>query len=352
MSDNKTHLTISNRDVVRIVVVAMAAIAGVSVVQKLSHVLTLIFVAFFLAIALNPAVAKITKWLPSKSRVRATGVAYLLVLTIIIGFLALVVPPLVNQTRQFINDVPEIVSDFKNADGALPNFIRSNNLDDEIEKVTSDITSRVKRLDGPILSTAGRLGSTLVSVITVLVLCFMMLIEGPGIYHKFWQRTPGKFKERWEPLLKQMQDVVVGYVNGQLIICVIAGFFSLLVMLLIGVPNAVALAGIVTLFGLIPLIGNSIAAVIVVLITAFTSWKLALIMGIYFPIYQQIENVTLYPWIQSRSNELTPLTVFLAALLGASFGGILGAFVAIPAAGCLMIIGKDLLTRRKSPKID
>jgi predicted PurR-regulated permease PerM len=103
----------------------------------------------------------------------------------------------------------------------------------------------------------------------------------------------------------------------------------------------------VALFGIIPTIGNIIAAIVVALACLFSSVPLAITMLVYFVIYQQIENVTIQPYMQSRKNDLSPLLVFIAALLGIGFGGILGGFVAIPAAGCLKILIEDYLDDRR-----
>ncbi len=111
--------------------------------------------------------------------------------------------------------------------------------------------------------------------------------------------------------------------------------------------NAIALAGIVAIGGLIPLIGNMLAAALVVLACMLTSVPMALAMAVYFVVYLQIENATIQPHIQAKQNELTPLLVFISALLGVGLGGLLGALVAIPAAGCLKIIVLDYFSRRK-----
>jgi predicted PurR-regulated permease PerM len=102
--------------------------------------------------------------------------------------------------------------------------------------------------------------------------------------------------------------------------------------------NPVALAGIVFVFGLIPLIGNTLAAALVIVFCLFASSGLAVGMAIYFLLYQQIENATLQPYIQARSNNLTPLIVFISALIGAQLGGLLGALAAIPLAGCIRVL--------------
>ena len=149
-----------------------------------------------------------------------------------------------------------------------------------------------------------------------------------------------------------MYEVVTGYVNGQLLLALIAASFNFIVLvvastLLNVTVNAVALAGILIFTGLIPMIGNLIGAVIIVTACLFVSLPLALIMLGFMLLYQQVENITLQPFIQAKYNELTPLLVFIAALLGVGFGGILGAFIAIPLAGCIKILLLDYWSRRK-----
>ena len=108
-----------------------------------------------------------------------------------------------------------------------------------------------------------------------------------------------------------------------------------------------ALAGIVSVFGLIPLFGNPLAAIIVILVCLINSVTLGLVMLIYFVVYFFVENHTFQPYIQSKLNELTPLTVFVAAVLGVGFGGLLGAIIAIPAASAIKVLVEDYFERRQ-----
>jgi predicted PurR-regulated permease PerM len=145
---------------------------------------------------------------------------------------------------------------------------------------------------------------------------------------------------------------VTGFVNGQVILAVIAGLFAFLALEIsshiVGAGiNSVALAGIVSVFGLIPLFGNPLAAALVVLSCLINSVTLGLVMLVYFILYFFIENHTFQPYIQSKLNELTPLTVFVAAVLGVGFGGLLGAIIAIPAASAIKILVEDYFERRR-----
>ncbi len=274
-----------------------------------------------------------------------------MVLAVLAGFFTLVIPPLAQQTTEFIRTVPDTISDLKNQDSSTADFVRQYNIDDQLDKLSDDISGSVSDLSEPVVSTAGKLLGGIVSAVVVLVMTFMMLVEGPLWLKRILAFQPAKKQAAYQKMAQKMYRVVTGYVNGQLLIAVIAGLFSFVALVILSTVfnvsiNAIALAGIVTLFGLIPMVGNTLAAVLVTLFCLFVSLPLAIAVGIYFILYQQIENATLQPYIQSRSNQLTPLLVFIAALIGASFGGLLGALVAIPVAGCLRILAEDQLDKR------
>lgn len=342
LNDRKMTVTFTDRTIARIVVIVVLTFAGILFIGKISHALMLIFLSLFLAVALNPAVSWISRRLRSKSRIRATGAAYVIVLAVIAGFLALVIPPLVNQTNDFVQALPDTIEQYTDEDSTLMRFIREHNLESDVQAGIQSLRSNVQNIGGQVVTTANAVLSFVLSLVAILVMTFMMLIEGPMWLEKFWETQEAAKSERHKRVLKKMYKVVTGYVNGQLLIAVIAGFITLVMLMvtssLLGVSiNAVVYALIITLTSLIPMFGATIGAIIVVTLCAFVSWPLAGIMAVFFLVYQQIENATIQPGIQARQNELTPLLVFIAALIGISFGGILGAFIAIPIAGCLRV---------------
>ncbi len=350
-SKNEVQVTIANRTIIRVILIVVATFLGLKLIGSLSHVLTLIFVSVFLAIALNPAVSNVSKHLRIKSRIAATAVAYIAVLLILVTFLSLIIPPLVRQTTDFVSNLPQTIDNFRTQDSSIAHFIRLHKLDSELGQVTSELRNHIRDLPEPVLATAGRITGTLVSVITVLIMTFMMLVEGPAWIRRFWRLQPLEKRKQRQEVAMRMYKVVTGYVNGQLLIALIAALFALVALLIastaLGVSiNAVGLAGIIALMGLVPMIGNTIGAVVVVILCLFSSLPLAIIMGIFFLVYQQIENATLQPYIQSKTNELTPLLVFIAAIVGVAAAGILGALIAIPLAGCLKILLEEWLGDR------
>jgi predicted PurR-regulated permease PerM len=339
---NTVNVTFSNRTIIRIVLVVTLSMLGLRFIAKVAHPLTLIFIAMFLSVALNPAVSWISKRLKSKSRIRATGVAYLIVVGILVGFLWLVVPPIAHQGLQFAKDLPTSTAELQSKDTPPARFIRRYHLGASVDKTADKVKNNLGDVGTSAFNTAGKVGYVIASIITVFVLTFMLLVEGPLWIDRLWRMQDPEHLPKRKRAVSRMYRVVTGYVNGQLLLALLAGTFAFLALLiastLLGVSiNAVVYACIVVFFGLIPLIGNMIAAALVVILCAFSSIPLAIIVAVYFVVYMQIENATLQPYIQSKQNELTPLLVLSSALIGASLAGLLGALIAIPAMGCLKV---------------
>jgi predicted PurR-regulated permease PerM len=349
ISNPTIELTVSNKTIVQLLTWAFAAYLTFSFVNKITHVLVLMLTSMFLAIALNPIVSWLSHKLPSKSRTRATLSAYLLIITFLIVLGNLIVPPLFKETSKFVKDLPRIIQDVKTQDSTVGRNVRKYKLDSKIDGFANDLSSRVSGISGPAFSTAGKVASTVTSILTVLVLTFMMLIEGPRWISVLWRlHRDNTLESRRKAMLDKMYRVVTSYINGQVLIALIAAVIvGLALYILKSIFNAdvnpLPLSGLVFLCALIPMIGNLISAVVVISICMLSSIPLAISIGLFILVYQQIENVTLQPYIQAKNNELTPLLVFVAALLGASFGGLLGAFAAIPAMGCAKIFIEDYL---------
>ena len=339
----KVTITFDMLTVVKLTLVVVAVLLAVELLTDLKPFLTLVVTSAFLAIALNPAVSKITHKLPSKNRTLATGAAFVLVVSFVSLFLTLTLPPIVRQVSHFATNLPETVENFKSQDNFLSNLVNRYDLDTEISATAKDIAAKAAGFDGGLSDTVNKVTTTFVNLIAVLIMTFMMVVEGPQWIKKALRFSDQGKLARRRRLLKQMYEVIVGYVNGQLIIAVIAASVALVAMVILRVPNALAMAGIVGMFGLIPLIGATLAAAIVILSTLLVNVKLALIMGVFFVVYQQIENSTIQPYIQGRRSSLSALTVFTVALIGVSLAGVLGAFLAIPLAGCLKILVDDYL---------
>lgn len=345
----KVELVISNRTVVRVMIMVVLTILGLAALGKVADALVIIFVSFFLALALNAPVHWISQRLPGKrkgSRTLATSISFLIVVAVMAGIIALIVPPAIKQVTTFAKATPGLVDNIHNEDTALGKLVRDNNLEETISELSDDVSEAAKKSTGSAVATVGTVGTTIVSVLTVLVMTFMMLVEGPRWIGYGRRLLDSDNSGRVEKNVREMYSVVRGYVNGQVLLAFIAAMMILPVMLILNVPYAGALAPIVFLCGLIPMIGHYIGGTIVTLVALSYSWVSALLILSFYILYQQIENYVVQPRIQANATNMSPLLVFASVIVGINLGGILGGLVAIPVAGCLRVLIVDYLENK------
>jgi predicted PurR-regulated permease PerM len=163
---------------------------------------------------------------------------------------------------------------------------------------------------------------------------------------RLYSLLPEKSQPRWRHVGDEIYKTVGGYITGNLLISLIAGGSITIVLLALGVPYAVALGLIVAFLDLIPLAGATIAGVIVGVVAFIHSVPAGIVVVVFFIVYQQIENHFLQPVIYGRTVQLSPLAVIVSVLVGAELAGILGALAAIPVAGAIQVIVRDVLAHR------
>ncbi len=342
----KVEITVSNRTVVRVLLLTLLSFIGLLAIKQASHALVLIFTAFFLALALNAPVHWLAERIPGKrrgSRVLGTAISFLLIIGILAAFLASIVPPLVRQTNTFIGAAPHLVEEVRGQDGPVGQIVRKYHLQKQVDNFSSQLSDRLKNASGFAFNTAKGVGSSIFSVLTILVLTYMMLIEGPRWLKMFERFVPKEHHPRLEALAADMYKVVKGYVNGQVTLAAIASLMLLPALLILGISYPAALIVVVFICGLIPMVGHTIGAIIVTTVALFHSFPTALIVLGYYILYQQIENYIIQPRIQANSTNMSPLLVFASVIVGVNFGGLFGGLVAIPLAGCARILVLDYM---------
>ena len=358
-------IDVDTRTFVRFGLVAIGFTVSVMAVYHIRSALITLGVALFLALALNPPVSWIAHRLPGKSdnRVGATAIAYLLVLLILGGLLVTIVPPVVEQSSKFANTVPALIDQVTDQREVFDDFIDRYNLQDQvdsaIENAKDQAASVASNIGNVLVSGASATFSGAATLIIILVLTFLMLIEGPAWMQKIWGLYDNAVKlERHRNLTNKMYRVVTGYVNGQILIASIAAVCTLVTVLILSAlfpmsaNLALPLATLVFLTGMVPMIGATVGAILVTLILLLNSTGAALIFLAYFIVYQQIENNFIAPTIQSKRVELSALAVLSAILIGISLFGLLGGLISIPIAGCLRVLLLDYLehARKKRAK--
>jgi predicted PurR-regulated permease PerM len=341
------NINLTPKTVAKSMLVIVAFIIGLLAIKIARHSLTLVIVSGFLALALNTPVSWLARHMPKRSRVLSTLVAYIFVLAILTAFAWVTVPPVVKQTQNLAHNLPSYVDNLKDKSHTLSHYINKYHLEDETNKFVNNFTGHLGDYGNNAFGAVRSVLGGIVSILTIIVLTFLMLIDGPQLLQVFWKTYTDKKKlEHHKELVHKMYRVVTGYVNGQVLITTIDALAALIIMLILRQPYALPLAGVVWLTGLIPLVGATLGAIVVVIVAFFHSPINALILLIYFPIYQNIENHTIQPFVQSRALKMSPLLVFTAVVIGISFGGLLAGFLALPIAGCIQVLVVDYYERK------
>jgi len=346
---SEVEVTVSNRTITRILVAVVAAVVSFAAIRHSAHTLTLIGAALFLSLALNGPVRLLSEHLPGKRRGNrglATGLSISIVVVLLGTFLALVVPPLVNQTSRFIREAPGLVAQTHDQDSTVGKFIRQHHLQGQVDKVSKQLSGRIDTITGSAIGTVSKIGSSLFATLTVVVLTVMMLAEGPHWRRIIAQLIPSRHSAHSQRLASDMHKVIQGYVNGQVLLAAIASLLIVPMLFILHIPNPLALMVVVFICGLIPMVGHTIGAIIVTTAALFHSLTAAIIILCYYILYQQIENYVVQPRIQANATNMSALLVFISVILGANFGGLLGALVAIPVAGCVRVLVLDYLETR------
>lgn len=343
-------ITVTTETFVRLALLTVGTALLLLAAHKAAHALLLIFTAFFLTLALNGPVYWLSKQLPGKrrgNRTIATALSFLIVVLLLGGFIASITPPLVRQTGNFADQAPSLIRDFRSQNSQTGHLIRKYHLQSQVDTFSSQLSERLKNAGGTAFSTVQRVGTSAFSMLTIFVLTFMMLIEGPRWLGFMRDVIPDKHHEATDRLARDMYKVVKGFVNGQVTLAALASIMILPAVLILHIGYPVALLVIIFICGLIPMIGHTIGAIIVTIVALFHSTSSAIIILAYYILYQQIENYLIQPRIQANSTNMSPLLVFMAVVIGVSFGGLFGGLVAIPVAGCLRIALLEYLHNQK-----
>ena len=343
-------ITVTTETFVRLALLTVATIVLLIAIHKAAHALVLIFTAFFLALALNSPVRWLGKQIPGKrrdNRTLATSLSFLIVVLLLLGFIASIGPPLARQTTNFVGAAPSLIRDFRGQNSWTGRIIRQHHLEKQVDKFSSQLSDRLKNAGGTAFSAAQRIGSSAFSLLTILVLTFMMLVEGPRWLGFIRDMIPDRHHVMTDRLSSDMYKVIKGFVNGQVALAALASVMILPAVLILHIGYPVALLVIIFVCGLIPMIGHTIGAVIVTVVALFHSTSSAVIILAYYILYQQIENYLIQPRIQANTTNMSPLLVFMSVVIGVSFGGLFGGLVAIPVGGCIRIVALEYLHTRK-----
>jgi predicted PurR-regulated permease PerM len=336
---------------VRTVLAVLGTIVAVAVVLEViwisRHVIVWILISLFLALAMNPAVEFFQRR-GIRRRGLAAAITYVLVLGALAAIGALFIPTVVHQVTEFAHKVPDYVQDVTEGKGRLGFLQTKYHIADRIRDAVQDGgVKRVLGLSGTALAITKSVITIVVGIVTIAFLTFFMLLEGPKWMDRFYGLLPEESRPRWRNVGNEIYRTVGGYVTGNLLISLIAGGLTTLVLLIVGVPYAVALGLLVAILDLIPLAGATLALIVVGTVAFLHSVPAGIVVVVFFVVYQQVENHLLQPLVYGRTVQLSPLVVLIAVLIGAELAGILGALGAIPVAGAIQVLVVDWLGHRR-----
>lgn len=340
-------MNVSSRTIIKILGITSLFIGTLYLALLTRHELFWLLTAFSLSIALNPLVAKLTPYMPRQNRGLATGVVFIALVALIVVFAVTLVPPVVSQSTKLVDNLPHYTDQLLRPNSWTGELIRKYNLVDHVKSSQSQVVSHLSSASGSLVNVAKSLFSSIISATTIIVLTFFMLSEGPAWRRRFWALVPKRHRARHQHLAAGMYRSVTGYVVGKLIMSLAAAIPTIILLAILKVPYAISLGIIVAIFDLLPLVGATIGAIIVVLVCLFTSSTAAIIMIIFFLIFQQVENHVIQPLVFSKSVEISPLLVLVSILFGAALGNVLGALIAIPLTASAQILLKDYLSEHQ-----
>jgi predicted PurR-regulated permease PerM len=337
------------RAVLRGVLVVVAVVITLYVIFLLRQPLTWLVIASFVAIAMSGPVNLFSRVM---KRGFAIALAYLLLILIPVGIGAALIPSIVEQAEDLANNVPDYAKDvtnFVNDNETLRDLNDKYDFTSEIESAASDLPGRIGDAAGVLRDIGVGIVSSIFAGVTILILSIFMVASGPRWRDAFLRSQPPDRAARIGRALEHMTNAIGNYVGGVLLQATIAATLAFIVLTILGAPFAGALALVIFFFDLIPVVGATIAAVIVAIVMLFVNFPVGLIVWVIWAIvYQQVENYVIQPQIQRRAVAVEPFVVLVAVLFGATLFGVIGAILAIPAAASIQIAIREYLDYRRA----
>jgi len=344
---------LSTRAIVRIVLTVIACVLALYLIYLLRRPLSWIFIAGFIAIALSGPVTFLQRRM---RRGLAVALVYAGLILVPILIMSALIPPIVTQGNNLAQSLPDYARD-------LTDFVQKNHRLRQLEEdydITGKLEEQAAKLPARLGDAAGVLSdigvgivNSLFAAITIIVLSIFMLSSARGWLDAFADRYPPDHARWLKRLYDRIGATVGNYVAGALLQATIAGALAWIMLSILGVPYALPLAVVVFLLDLVPLVGATLGAIIVGVVTLFSDFPVDTIVWVVFSVvYQQVENTVIQPRIQARAVAVHPLVVLVSVLFGSTLFGVLGALLAIPVAAAIQISIREYNTFRNTPAED
>ncbi len=306
-----------------------------------------ILAALFIALGLDPVV----RWLESRKVPRPLGIliSVTVLVAIVAGFFATLIPTIVDQTTQLVEKAPIWITDFLNSD-----FFKSvdtqyhvrDKISESVAKFFQD-SQAVGGIFGGVVGVGSTIANGLFGALVVLVLSLYFLASLPAMKRWGYRLAPRSRRARVQRLSEEITGSVGNYVIGQVCVAVINATFAFILMSILGVPFSVLLAFIVALLAFIPLVGGMIAAIVVILVALTAGWQTAVFYAIFYFAYLQFEAYFISPRIMQKAVAVPGAVAVISVIAGGSLLGVLGALIAIPTAAAVMLLIKEVYIARQ-----
>jgi predicted PurR-regulated permease PerM len=333
------------RTIVATITSVVVVLLGYLLLRQLGRVIAWLVVAAFVAVVLAPAVDVVQRRLRMR-RAPATALVFLLGLGLVGGMMYVFIRPIVDQVDTFVASLPELVDDAREGRGAIGRFIERYDLAEYVEDNEARVQESLSSAGTPALGVVRSLFNGIFALLTILVLAFLMLLRGPELCRGALGLISLRNRERVRLVAADAARAVSGYMFGNLLISLIAGVATYGFLRIVGVPYAEVIALFVAFCDLIPLIGATLGAIPTIGLSFLHSTPAGIAAVIFYIVYQQFENHVLQVTIMSRTVDVNPLAVLVSVLAGVELFGFLGALLAIPAAGIIQVIVRDLYDER------
>ena len=314
-------------------VAALVALALLSLGTLLS-----IFVAAVLALGLDPVVGALVRrgW----KRGRAAVAVFAALFAGVFALVLLTAGPLWGEITDFVHNLPQYWDEITQTEG-FKNLTSTAGADDTIRKALQDLAKGLPDAANAILGIAGGVFGSVLSLVTLTFLSLFLLMERPTITDWLFGFTPPRVERRWRPVLESSISAISSSLIGNVAISLIAATVAGVSAWLLGLPFPIVLAVITGLLDLIPQVGATLAAVILVAVALTVSTGAAIVMLVVQIVYQQVENYIIYPIVYRRAVELSAFTTIVSVLIAGSLLGVVGAILAVPFAAVIKIVARE-----------
>jgi predicted PurR-regulated permease PerM len=337
------------RGILRVVVTVVLSAFAIYLIYLLRTPISWLIFATFVSVVVSAPVNLLSRRMP---RPLAIAVVYLGVAGIPILIGALFIPPAVRAISDLVSDFPGYVDDLKQT---VENSDTLSSLNDNFDLVSKlqDAANNAAGNAGDVAGTLADVGAGLIGSIfagvTILVMSIFMVSRGRAWTDAFLRTRPAEEAAAIRRALDRMAFAISAYVGGALLQATVAATVSFVVLKILGTPAPLALAVIILVLDLIPLVGATIGAILVGIVTLFNDFPTDTIIWVVFAIvYQQFENYVVQPRIQGRAVQLDPFIIVIAALFGGTLLGIVGALLAIPSAAAMQIAAREYMEFRRT----